>query len=354
MPLTHMLNKRVSLKNRILLDIQHLFISLDIDGEEVPVVEDISFQLAPGRVLAIVGESGCGKSVTSQAILRLLPRELSIVAGEMNFWPEKEAPPIDLASLDKDSRAIREIRGNKIAMIFQEPMSSFSLLHTMGNQIGEVIRLHKKVSKHEAKEITIELLEKVGINEPSRSVEQYPYEFSGGMRQRGMIAKALACNPALLIADEPTTALDVTIQAQILGLMKSLQAEYGMAIIFITHDLGVVAQIADEVAIMYLGKIIEQGPVKEIFDNPSHPYTINLLNAIPRIGDLKVQRQLTPIQGTVPSLLDRPTGCNFHARCDSVIAGHCDRDAPSPTSLSNTHSVSCFLHEIETVRKITT
>jgi len=327
-----------------ILAVRDLHIALDVDGEELPVVEGIDFDLAPGRVLALVGESGCGKSVTSQAILRLLPRELTIAAGAINFRTTRGAPPVDLASLDTDGKAIREVRGNRIAMIFQEPMSSFSLLHTMGNQIGEVIRLHRKVSPREAREITIGLLEKVGIADPRRAVDQYPYEFSGGMRQRGMIAKALACNPSILIADEPTTALDVTIQAQILQLMRGLQAEYGMAIIFITHDLGVVAQIADDVAIMYMGRIVEQGPVQGIFASPKHPYTINLLEAIPRLGDLRDRRQLSPIRGTVPSVFERPAGCAFHPRCDSFMAGRCDAAAPSLTRLSPEHGVSCFLH----------
>jgi peptide/nickel transport system ATP-binding protein len=329
----------------LLLDVRDLRIVLDADGEDVPVVEGISFDLAPGKVLALVGESGCGKSVTSQSLLRLLPRELRITGGEINFQPAEGAPALDIASLGKDGRKIREIRGNHIAMIFQEPMSSFSLLHTMGNQIGEVIRLHRKASKAETRELVIELLDKVGISDPGRAVDQYPYEFSGGMRQRGMIAKALACSPSLLIADEPTTALDVTIQAQILELMRGLQAELGMAIIFITHDLGVVAQIADEVAIMYLGRIVEKGPVREIFHNPKHPYTVNLIRAIPQLGNLRIRRQLAPIQGSVPSLFERPAGCAFHPRCDAFMAGRCDTRPPALTRLTPGHDVRCFLHE---------
>ena len=248
------------MRDGALLEVRDLHIALDFDGEDIPVVEGISFELEPGKVLALVGESGCGKSVTSQAILRLLPRELRITAGAIEFRPPDGKKPLDLAKVPKDGKAIRTIRGNQISMIFQEPMSSFSILHTMGNQIGEVIRLHLGSSKAEAREMTIELLDKVGISDPARAVDQYPYEFSGGMRQRGMIAKALACNPSLLIADEPTTALDVTIQAQILELMRGLQVEYGMAIVFITHDLGVVAQMADEVAIMYMGPHRRAGP----------------------------------------------------------------------------------------------
>ena len=262
------------MENDILLDVRDLRIVLNSDGEDVHIVDGINFDITPGKVLAVVGESGCGKSVTAQSLLRLQPPELRIASGRINFRDPDTQSTVDLASMPEEGKAIRNIRGNHIAMIFQEPMSSFSLLHTMGNQIGEVIRLHRKTSKAETGALVIELLDKVGIPDPERAIDQYPYEFSGGMRQRAMIAKALACNPSLLIADEPTTALDVTIQAQILDPMRGLQAEFGMAIIFITHDLGVVAQIADEVAIMYMGRIIEKGPVHEIFDDPRHPYTI--------------------------------------------------------------------------------
>ncbi len=333
------------MEDGLLLDVRDLRIALDDDGEEVNVVEGISFDLAPGKVLALVGESGCGKSVTSQSLLRLLPRKLRITSGQINFRASEGQSPIDLVSLAKEGKQIRAIRGDHIAMIFQEPMSSFSPLHTMGNQIGEVIRLHRKASKAEARALSIDLLDKVGIADPARAVDQYPHEFSGGMRQRGMIAKALACNPSLLIADEPTTALDVTIQAQILELMRGLQAEYGMAIIFITHDLGVVAQIADDVAIMYMGRIVERGSVREIFHSPQHPYTVNLIRTIPQLGDLRSRRQLAPIRGSVPSLFERPSGCAFHPRCDSFMAGRCDVRFPTLARLSSTHQVSCFLRQ---------
>ena len=332
------------MRDGALLEVRDLHIALDFDGEDIPVVEGISFELEPGKVLALVGESGCGKSVTSQAILRLLPRELRIIAGTIEFRPPDRKKSLDLARVPKDGKAIRAIRGNQISMIFQEPMSSFSILHTMGNQIGEVIRLHLGSSKAEAREMTVELLDKVGISDPARAVDQYPYEFSGGMRQRGMIAKALACNPSLLIADEPTTALDVTIQAQILELMRGLQAEYGMAIIFITHDLGVVAQMADEVAIMYMGRIVERGPVREIFHEPKHPYTADLIRAVPRLVDLRARRHPAPIRGSVPSLFERPSGCAFHPRCGSFMAGRCNTSVPPFMQLSSVHGVRCFLH----------
>jgi len=333
------------MKSDVLLEVRDLHITLDFDGDDIPVVEGINFELPAGKVLALVGESGCGKSITSQSLLRLLPRELRISSGEINFRPSADQTPVNIVRLSRDGKEIRNIRGNQMSMIFQEPMSSFSLIHKIGDQIGEVIRLHLKLSKKETRARVIELLDKVGIPDPERAVDQYPHSFSGGMRQRAMIAKALACNPSILIADEPTTALDVTIQAQILAIMRNLKDEFGMAMIFITHDLGVVAQIADEVAIMYMGKIAEKGPVKEIFDNPQHPYTVSLLSAIPKLGDLKDRRKLTSIAGSVPSLFERPDGCAFHPRCESFIRGRCDTQAPASSMISPQHEVHCFLHE---------
>ncbi|MGH6947564.1 MAG: ABC transporter ATP-binding protein [Kiloniellales bacterium] len=327
-----------------LLEVRNLHIALRADDERFPIVEGIDFAVAPGEVLALVGESGCGKSVTAQSLLQLLPRELEIASGEILFRRCQASPAVDLARLPKDGRDIRRIRGNEIAMIFQEPMSSFSPLHTVGAQIVEVLRLHLKLGKAAARARTIELLDLVGIGDPDRAVDQYPYEFSGGMRQRAMIAKALSCNPALLIADEPTTALDVTIQAQILELMRDLQRELRMAIVFITHDLGVVAQLADQVAIMYMGQIVERGVVRDVFKDPRHPYTVNLIRAIPRLGDLKARRQLEPIRGSVPSLRDRPDGCSFHPRCDAFMAGRCDSLAPTSRGVAPAHSVSCHLY----------
>jgi len=333
------------MKKGVLLEVQDLHITLDFDGDDIPVVQGIDFELSAGKVLALVGESGCGKSITSQSLLRLLPREVRISSGEINFRPTEDQSPIDIVPLNKDGIEIRSIRGNQMSMIFQEPMSSFSPIHKIGDQIGEVIQLHLKVTRAEARTRVIDLLDKVGIPDPKQAVEQYPHSFSGGMRQRAMIAKSLACNPSVLIADEPTTALDVTIQAQILEIMRKLKDELGMAMIFITHDLGVVAQIADEVAIMYMGRIVEKGPVTEIFNNPQHPYTVSLLSAIPRLGDLSDRRQLTSIRGSVPSLFERPTGCAFHPRCDSFMPGRCDTDIPSSLQISPIHEVHCFLHE---------
>ncbi len=325
-----------------LLALKNLSISLKVDDRFVPVTEDVDLRIQPGRVLALVGESGCGKSVTASALLQLLPKELMIVNGEILFYPSNKKQPLDIARLSPKGKEIRRIRGNEIAMIFQEPMSSFSPLHTIGNQIGEVISLHNNITKADARVMVVNLLKKVGIGNPEKSVESYPHMFSGGMRQRAMIARALSCNPALLIADEPTTALDVTIQAQILNVMREMQREYGMAILFITHNLGVVAQMAHDVAIMYMGRIIEQGSVYEIMRTPRHPYTINLLRAVPRLGDLEAQKRLRPIKGSVPSLFERPQGCAFAPRCDQKIEGCCGNQIPPRRQLSQTHFVSCF------------
>ena len=325
-----------------LLEIEDLEISLSADQGTIDVIQSVSFTLAPGKTLALVGESGCGKSVTAASILRLLPRELNITRGSIRFRRPGSSHVTDIAKLAPRGKAIRDLRGNDIAMIFQEPMSSFSPLYTIGNQIGEVIRLHRKVSKKEARDITADLLGKVGIPDPQSAVDRYPHEYSGGMRQRAMIAKALSCDPALLIADEPTTALDVTIQAQIVELMQELQQEFQMAIIFITHDLGVVAQVSDEVCIMYAGRIVEQGPVRDIFHNASHPYTRDLLRAVPLLGN--IEEELVAIEGNVPGLFDMPTGCRFHPRCASFMADTCNVRTPDLTQVGEAHSVECYLY----------
>ena len=329
-----------------LLEIGSLSIGVDADGETLPIIDDVSLTLKAGEILALVGESGCGKSVTAQSIMRLLPKTLKIKSGQIVLHSPKQGKAIDIARLDPRGNEIRQIRGDEIAMIFQEPMSSFSPLHTIGNQIMEVVRIHRKASKKKARAIAAEMLDRVGIPDPNRVVDQYPHELSGGMRQRAMIAKALSCDPALLIADEPTTALDVTIQAQVLSLMNDLQRDFGMAIIFITHDLGVVAQVADKVAIMYLGKIVEQGVTRAIFQNPKHPYTVNLLEAVPRLGLIEDRQALVPIQGSVPSLFDRPIGCPFLTRCTKAIAGRCEVSFPPLSSMSSDHQVACFLYEL--------
>ena len=325
-----------------LLEVQNLKVSFPLDEGLVHAVEDVTFTIHRGEVLGVVGESGCGKSVTSQAIMRILPPPGRIGGGQI-LLHKQDGVTLDIAGMKAHGKEIRKIRGKEIAMIFQEPMSSFSPIHTIGNQIIEAILLHKKISQDEARQRAIELLERVGIPNAARRIDSYPFEFSGGMRQRAMTAMALSCDPSLLIADEPTTALDVTIQAQILGLMKDLQSELGTAILFITHNLGVIAQIADRIAIMYLGKVVEEGRVRDIFNDPKHPYTSNLLRAIPRIGKTEGKR-LVSIQGAVPGPFKMVKGCAFHPRCEKRQDGLCNVEVPGVTHLDNTHTVRCFLY----------
>lgn len=327
-----------------LLKVQNLKISFKTDEGIITAVDGVNFSVNRGQTLGIVGESGSGKSVSTQAIMRLLPKNAVIGKDSSIELHRKNGEIVEIMQLKPNGREIRNIRGGEVAVIFQEPMSSFSPVYTVGNQIMEAILEHRDISKKEAQEIAIDLLDRVGIPNPRQRFKQYPFELSGGMRQRAMIAVALSSNPSLLIADEPTTALDVTIQAQVLELMKELQEEFGMAIIFITHNLGVIAQIADEIAVMYLGEVVEQGSRRDIFYNPKHPYTINLLNAIPRIGKGKNQR-LVAIEGGVPSPLARPQGCPFHTRCQQMIPGRCDVDVPHITKINDNHTVNCFLYE---------
>lgn len=323
-----------------LLDVKNLKVSFQMDEGRVTAVEDISFQLFKGEVLGVVGESGCGKSVTAQAIMQIIPSPGFIENGNI-LLHRTEGQVVDIARLKPSASEIREIRGKEIAMIFQEPMNSFSPIYTIGNQIIEAILLHQKISKKEARQLAIGMLQKVSIPNAERRIDNYPFEFSGGMRQRAMIAQALCNNPSLLIADEPTTALDVTIQAQILQLMRDLQRDTGTSIIFITHNLGVVAQIATRIAIMYLGLVVEIGTVREIFYDPKHPYTTNLLRAIPTIGKNSGKR-LVSIQGSVPSPFERPQGCPFHPRCEKMIPGRCDIEHPEMTQVSAEHFVRCL------------
>ena len=274
-----------------------------------------------------MGESGCGKSVTARSILGLVDRPGQIVGGSILFV-DKAGQTVDLAALDPRSERMRRIRGGEISMIFQEPMASLSPMYTIGAHLVETIRLHMDMDKQTAREHGIEMLRRVGIPRPEQRIDAYSFQLSGGMCQRAMIAMALACGPSLLIADEPTTALDVTTQARILDLIKDLQAQTGMSVLFITHDLGVVAEIADEVVVMYLGTVVERGTVDEIFHDPKHPYTQALLRSIPTIGGGTRQR-LTPIRGMVPHPSDRPTGCPYHPRCDQAIAGTVRRLRPA-------------------------
>jgi oligopeptide/dipeptide ABC transporter ATP-binding protein len=323
------------------LEFRDLQVHFFTDEGVVKASEGVNLEVKRGKTLCIVGESGCGKSVMSLAALCIVSKPGKIVGGEI-LWHRPDGTTVDLAKLNTNGAEIRSIRGAEIAIIFQEPMTSLSPLYTIGNQIGEAIMLHQGVSKKEARERTIDILKRVRIPKPERLVDEYPFRLSGGMRQRAMIAMALSCNPDLLIADEPTTALDVTTQSQILDLMRDLQAEYGMGIMFITHDLGVVAEMADEVAVMYLGKVVEYGTVETIFHNPKHPYTQALLKSIPKIS--REQSELDPIQGMVPSPFNRPKGCSFHPRCSQAM-DVCKQVVPRVTQLADNHKVQCLLYE---------
>jgi oligopeptide/dipeptide ABC transporter ATP-binding protein len=301
-------------------------------------VDDVSFTLDKGEVLGIVGESGCGKSVTAQSIMRLIPEPPGkIVNGRILF------DGIDIAQLPMEK--MRSIRGNRISMIFQEPMTSLNPVYTIGNQISEMFMLHEKCSKRESWRRSIDMLKKVQIPAPEKRVHEYPHQLSGGMRQRTMIAMALACNPEILIADEPTTALDVTIQAQILELMMQLQEDYNSAIMMITHDLGVIAEIAQGIIVMYAGKVVEEGFTIDIFENPAHPYTRGLLKSIPMLGQRAQsgRRRLKEISGMVPSLYDLTAGCSFYPRCPEAM-GICRDNPPVMFDIGREHSVRCWLY----------
>ena len=310
----------------------------------VRAVDGASFDLFPGKTLGIVGESGCGKSVTTRSILQILERPGRIVGGEI-WLSRPNAPSVDIAKLDPRGPEVRAIRGKEIALIFQEPMTSLSAHYTVGNQIGEAIRIHNtSADKAAVRKRTLELLNLVGIPRAERRIDEYPFQLSGGLRQRVMIAMALACDPRVLIADEPTTALDVTTQAQVLDLLRSLQKERGLSLILITHDMGVIAEMADDVAVMYLGRVVERGPVEQIFHAPRHPYTTALLRSIPSIL-AQPRSKLETIEGSIPHPYNRPKGCPFHPRCRQRIDGRCDRDVPGTATFPDRSAVSCFLFD---------
>ncbi|MBS1960373.1 MAG: ABC transporter ATP-binding protein [Bdellovibrionales bacterium] len=322
-----------------ILEVKSLQTSFFTDRGEVKAVDNVSFDVYKGKTTAIVGESGCGKSVTSLSIMRLIPNPPGKIVGGEILYKGKNL-------LDFPMDQMRKIRGNEISMIFQEPMTSLNPVFTVGNQLVEAIRLHQDLSKGEAINKAVEMLKLVGIPAPDKRIKDYPHQLSGGMRQRVMIAMALSCNPQVLIADEPTTALDVTIQAQILDLLRDLQQKVGMGIMLITHDLGVVAEMAHEVVVMYAGKVVERAPVNEIFAKPMHPYTQGLLNSIPVLnrdptGKVKKSR-LEPIPGIVPSLLDLPKGCRFQERCKFVQEG-CKGVEPELRRISDERLVRCIL-----------
>ena len=322
-----------------LIEIQDLSVHFYYEEGVVRAVDGIDLTISRRRVLGLVGESGCGKSVTALSILNLIPRPPAKAKGRILFFGTP-GEPLDLINLYPKGDTIRGIRGKEISMIFQEPMTSLNPVYTIGEQITEAIVLHQKIDKREARRKAIEMLERVGIPSPERRIDDYPHQLSGGMRQRVMIAMALSCNPALLIADEPTTALDVTIQAQILELMKELQEEFESSILIITHDLGVVAEMADEVAVMYMGQIVEYAGVREVFHNPLHPYTQGLLRSVPVLGRGGRER-LVPIEGSVPDPYSLPKGCRFRPRCR-----HRDRmclELPALVECEKGHLVRCHL-----------
>jgi peptide/nickel transport system ATP-binding protein len=324
-----------------LLNVENLTLEFDTDEGRITAVDDVSFELAAGEVMGLVGESGSGKSVTAKSLMKLNP-DNAVYGPQTKVTLTLDTGPVDVMSL-RTAREMQVVRGGAVSMIFQEPMASFAPAISIGNQMVEQLQLHKNMTKRGARDLSIEMLNRVGISEAAKRFDQYAFELSGGMRQRAMIAMALSTNPKLLIADEPTTALDVTIQAQVIDLMKDLVAEYGMGIIFITHDLGVIAQTAGKVAVMYLGRIVERGPVRDVIRTPAHPYTQGLLNALPNLEDLDAP--LMPVPGDIPSPLERPPGCVFHTRCPHAMPGRCDTAIPAMVKVSPDHAAACFLVE---------
>ena len=325
-----------------LISVKDLTIRFNTDEGLVTAVEKVSFDIAPGEILGLVGESGSGKSVTAKALMLLNP-DNAVYDPESRITLNLGDEQVDVLSLGPKERKV--IRGGAVSMIFQEPMASFAPAITIGDQMVEQLLIHSDMNKKEARELSIEMLARVGIPDAAQRFSQFAFEFSGGMRQRAMIAMALSTKPKLLIADEPTTALDVTIQAQVIDLMKDLVSEYHMAILFITHDLGVIAQTVDRMVVMYLGTLIEKGEVRKVLRKPGHPYTQGLMNALPRLDDLDTP--LTAIKGDIPSPLDRPTGCVFNTRCPVSLGAECESRVPIYTTTEEGHEVACHLVEKE-------
>ena len=322
-----------------LLDVENLTLKFDTDEGRITAVDNVSFTLEAGEVMGLVGESGSGKSVTAKSLMKLNASNASYT-DESKITLHLDGGSVDIMGL-KGSKEMQVVRGGAISMIFQEPMASFAPAISIGDQMVEQLLIHTGMNAKQCKEVSIEMLDRVGISDASTRFKQFAFELSGGMRQRAMIAMALSTKPKLLIADEPTTALDVTIQAQVIDLMKDLVDEFGMGIIFITHDLGVIAQTADSVAVMYLGRLVEQGPVREVIRTPAHPYTQGLLAALPSLDDLDVP--LSPIPGDIPSPLERPPGCVFNTRCTQVIGDICSAQIPGFTKVTQDHQVACHL-----------
>ena len=326
-----------------LLEVENLRTYFYLEEGVIKAVDDVSFSINKGETLGVVGESGCGKSVTALSIMQLIARPRGrIEHGTITYYGH-EGDPIEITSLDPHGKAMRAIRGNEIAMIFQEPMVSLNPVYPVGEQIMETVRTHQSADKRKARERALEMLEKVRISAAEQCLSQYPHELSGGMRQRIMIAMALSCNPTLLIADEPTTALDVTIEAQILDLIYELKSDFQAAVMFITHDLKVIGDMADRVIVIYAGKVVEKAVVDDIFYSPKHPYTQGLLESIPQIG---MKRRLVPITGTVPGLTDLPRGCYFEPRCPLAME-ICRSKQPPIFGVENDHEVKCWLYENE-------
>ncbi len=333
-------------KNNI-VEIKNLKLRFYQEEGTVKALNGVNIDIGSGEAVGVVGESGCGKSVTAFSLLRLLPSSAEIVTGEIKYRkPDNEV--LNLAKVDPNGEIIRKIRGGEISIIFQEPMTAFSTLYTIGNQISENLLIHQDITKNEAKDKSIELLRKVGISNPEQRVDEYPFQFSGGMRQRAMIAMAIACDPRLLIADEPTTALDVTIQAQVLKLIRDMRDDYDLSLMLITHDLGVIAHMVERIYVMYLGYIMESASAYQLFKNPQHPYTRDLLKSIPKVTG--TEGELASIVGTVPDAYNLPTGCPFHNRCQEKKE-ICTKNPPELKEIDTDHYVSCFLHEKEEVKK---
>ena len=330
------------MNNNLLFSAKNLSVDFTTDEGIIRAVDDISFSLDSGKTLGIVGESGSGKSVAMRSLISLHPQNAIVGKQTKLFLKRKSGDTTDISQLKSKDQDLYNIRGGEISMIFQEPTASFSPIYTIGKQISQAIRLHEDVSKTEARKRVVSMLDRVGITEPDTRFNQYSFELSGGMRQRAMIATALVTRPSILIADEPTTSLDVTIQAQVLKLMRDLQKEFGMGIIFISHDLGVISQVSDEICVMYLGKIVEQGITKDIINNPQHPYTKALLAAMPRLD--KVNATLEPIKGDIPSPLERPSGCVFHTRCNFADQNLCVSTIPDFEKVGEKHNSACHLH----------
>jgi len=354
-----------------LIEVKDLRVEFDVRAGIVKAVDGLSLTIYRGKTLGVIGESGCGKSMTARAILNMIPKPGKITQGKIVYHRQIKSNGqsqmediLDVTQLDPDGKVIRQIRGGEIGMIFQEPMSSLTPVYTagahineaislhhltpvrkVGDQISEQVMAHRQVTKEEAREIAINMLRRVGIPKPTQRVDNYPHQLSGGQRQRVMIAIALSCEPAMLIADEPTTALDVSIEAQILDIMRELQESVNMAIMFITHNLGVIANMAEEIVVMYMGKAVEQAKVVDLFKNAKHPYTQALLKSIPKLGKKDRNERLASISGMVPDPFNLPTGCVFHPRCPMFMPGKCDKIVPKWTKVDEDHWVACLLYE---------